>query len=183
MSFGLAVGLLSAANAFQISGDVRRNILPRDGIKGVKIIAAKKTGNRTVGTAVTDANGHYVIGSLPAGAYFVYAFDNPARSEYRIFGEDGSNRNPASTTISDTNVVVNFGSRGLDSTPPSLEILQPSGSSSSSDPVPPPTLASGVASDSGDDTNGDNLPDRRAAGVGQVVVSIVKDVDFSTLDA
>jgi hypothetical protein len=183
LGLGLTLGLVGAANAFQISGDVKRTDLTGAGIKGVKIIAAKKTGQRPVGTAVTDDNGHYVIGQLPAGSYFVYAFDRPARSEHRVFKEPETNRNPASTIISDTNVVVNFTSRGLDNASPSIQILQPAASSSETDTVPPPTLASGVATDVGDDTDGDNTPDRRAAGVGQVVVSIVKDIDFSTLNA
>jgi Carboxypeptidase regulatory-like domain len=165
LSVGLIGGLVSAANAFQISGDVKRTT--GDGVPNVDIVVIKRGGSRRVKTTVTDSSGHYTVAALSAGSYAVYALDDPSRARHRIFRQPGTGDNPAFTRIVDSGRVVNFTARGRDDTEPAIDILS----------IAAPTSVSGVASDDGDDTDGDGTPDRPAAGVGQVVVALARDVN------
>ena len=173
LGVGLIGGLVSTADAFQIRGDVQRTT--GAGVPNVDIVVVKRGGSRLVKTAVTNSSGHYTVLGLPAGAYAVYALDDPSRATHRIFRQPGTDNNPAATRIVDSGRVVNFTARGLDDTEPTIDILQPSGTSGA---IAAPTIASGVASDAGDDTDGDGTPDRRAAGVGQVIVALARDVNI-----
>jgi hypothetical protein len=173
LSVGLIGGLMSVANAFQISGDVKRTT--GDGVPNVNIVIIKRGGSRPVKTTVTNNSGHYTVAALSAGSYAVYALDDPSRARHRIFRQPDIGDNPAATRIVDSSRVVNFTARGPDDTEPAIDILQPSDASGT---IAAPTSVSGVASDEGDDTDGDGTPDRPAAGVGQVVVALARDVNI-----
>jgi 5-hydroxyisourate hydrolase-like protein (transthyretin family) len=126
------------AQGGSIAGRVRPTVGPGTGIGGAMVTVYEQDWGAVAGIAVTDANGDYTVGKLPAGQYYVSADGGPAgySAEYHD-NQPMTEQGKANATL----VAVTLGVSSIDFTLDSLASISGTVTDDSDPPVPLPYAA------------------------------------------
>lgn len=121
-----------------IAGTVRPTVGPGTGIEGVIVTVYEQGWGAVAGMALTDANGDYTVGKLPAGQYYVSADGRSAgyAAEYHD-NQPMTEQGKANATL----VPVTLGISSVDFTLDSLASISGTVTDDSDPPVPLPYAA------------------------------------------